>query len=309
MHKKLKVLFIDDDALFLEMAQNVMQSFAGEGWEIHTATNAGDGLSIIQEKHIELVVVDVHMPVVNGMQFLQLLNRKHPNVARVVLSGDATEAERATCLSLGAELVLDKGEIRKSWQNIFRTLNELARVQPEEGFRGVLRRVSLPDVLQMECLSRSSALLEISTKSLRGYIFIHEGQIIHAEAGERTGEDGFNYLMSLAGGEFNFKPFHEPSERTISSPWEFLLMEVARKRDEATGDPSSDTGFIGNVPAPASLVPMPKPDTKFFTKHTVRPDSPRVDSSHPDRARPEGLESGTEPKPEVAEMLVCSVQG
>ena len=59
------------------------------------------------------------------MQFLQLLNRKHPNVARVVLSGDATEAERATCLSLGAELVLDKGEIRKSWQNIFTTLNEL----------------------------------------------------------------------------------------------------------------------------------------------------------------------------------------
>jgi hypothetical protein len=86
-------------------------------------------------------------------------------------------------------------------------------------------------------------------------------------------------------------------------------MEAARKRDEATGDPSSDTGFIGNVPAPASLVPMPKPDTKFFTKHSVRPDSPRVDSAHPDSARPEGLESATEPKPEVAEMLVCSVQG
>ena len=294
--KKLRVLFIDDDAIFLEMAQNVMQSFAGDAWEIHTATNAGDGLAIIQEKHIELVVVDVHMPVVNGMQFLQLLNRKHPNIARVVLSGDATEAERATCLSLGAELVLDKGEIKKSWQNIFRTLNELARLQPEEGFRGVLRRVSLPDVLQMECLSRSSAVLEISTKALRGHIFIQEGQIIHAEAGDRTGEDAFNYLMSLAVGDFNVKPFHEPSDRSISSSWEFLLMEAARKRDEASGTGDSDTKVVAKqAPAPTSgttkVVPLAVPDALFVP---TLPSEPAVSS---------------ELRPEVAEMIVCSVQG
>src|ERR1043166_5466224 len=311
MQKKLKVLFIDDDAIFLEMAKNVMQSFAGDAWEIHTATNAGDGLSIIQDKHIELVVVDVHMPVVNGMQFLQLLNRKHPNVARVVLSGDASEAERATCLSLGAELVLDKGEIRKSWQNIFTTLNELGRVPVEEGFQGVLRRVSLPDVLQMECLSRSSALLEISTKALRGHIFIHEGQIIHAEAGGRTGEDAFNYLMSLAGGEFNLRPFHEPSERTISSSWEFLLMEAARRRDEAGEAPpgtplpeaqasvaappptpgvEAKASVAPAAPAPSKVVPFPVPDARSF-------------------AREETNQVAGDLRPETTEMIVCSVQG
>src|SRR5258706_12788880 len=162
--KRLKILFLDDETDFLEMAQSVMQSFAGESWEIYTATNAGAALATIQEKQIDLVVVDVHMPVVDGMQFLTLLNRKHPNVIKVVLSGGAAERERATCLSLGAELVLDKAQTRTSWQGVFNTLNELARLQPEDGFRGVLRRVSLQDVLQMECLSRSSAVLEISTK-------------------------------------------------------------------------------------------------------------------------------------------------
>ena len=66
------------------------------------------------------------------------------------------------------------------------TLNELARHQPEEGFRGVLRRVSLPDVLQMECLSRSSTILEIATKELRGHIFIEQGQIVLAPAQVRS---------------------------------------------------------------------------------------------------------------------------
>jgi len=287
--KKLKVLFLDDETDFLEMAQNVMQSFAGDSWEIYTARNAGEALATIPDKQIDLVVVDVHMPVVDGMQFLTLLNRKHPNLIKVVLSGGAAERERATCLSLGAELVLDKGETRSSWQNVYTTLNELARHQPEEGFRGVLRRVSLPDVLQMECLSRSSAILEISTKELRGHIVIKEGQIVHAEAAERTGEEAFNFLMSLAGGEFNLKAFREPPQRTIDSPWEFLLMESARKRDEAgQAIPPTDTEIMS---AAANEAALPSIDTKFFSKP------------------PEVIQAGGDSKPEIAEMVVCSVQG
>ena len=287
--KKLKVLFLDDETDFLEMAQNVMQSFAGDSWEIYTARNAGEALATIQDKQIDLVVVDVHMPVVDGMQFLTLLNRKHPNLIKVVLSGGAAERERATCLSLGAELVLDKGETRSSWQNVYSTLNELARHQPEEGFRGVLRRVSLPDVLQMECLSRSSAVLEISTKELRGYIFIKEGQIVHAEAADRSGEEAFNFLMSLAGGEFNLKPFREPPQRTIESTWEFLLMESARKRDEAGQViPPTETEIQS---AAAKQAEFPPVDTKFFSK------------------APEVIQPNADAKPEIAEIVVCSVQG
>jgi len=289
--KKLKVLFLDDETDFLEMAQNVMQSFAGDSWEIFTARNAGEALAIIPDKQIDLVVVDVHMPVVDGMQFLTLLNRKHPNLIKVCLSGGAAERERATCLSLGAELVLDKGETRASWQNVYSTLNELARHQPEEGFRGVLRRVSLPDVLQMECLSRSSAVLEISTKELCGHIFIKEGQIVHAEAAERTGEEAFNFLMSLAGGEFNLKPFREPPQRTIDSTWEFLLMESARKRDEAgQAIQPTDTEIMA---AAAREAAVPAVDTRFFSK------PPEVVPPQP----------AGEARPDIAELLVCSVQG
>src|SRR5215210_6339461 len=104
--KQKRILFLDDEPPFLELLQAAMQSFAGDSWEIHTATNAGEALAIIQEKHIDLVVVDVEMPVVDGLQFLTLLNRKHPNLSKVVLSGGASEAQRATCMSLGAELVL-----------------------------------------------------------------------------------------------------------------------------------------------------------------------------------------------------------
>ena len=105
----------------------------------------------------------------------------------------------------------------------------------------MLRRVGLQDVLQMECLARSSSVLEISTSRAQGSVFIQDGQIVHAQAGELSGEEAFNHLLALAGGNFNLKPFSEPPARTINSSWEFLLMEAARVRDEAketSGNPA-----------------------------------------------------------------------
>ena len=195
MSAEKRVLFVDDSAQFLDLTQQLMSRIAGNRWEIHTAQNCGQAMNIITEKQIELVVVDVHMPVVDGMQFLSLLNRKHPNVVKAVLTADTSDMHRTVCMSRGAELFLAKPQSEAEWQKIFTSLDAIGRFQPQEGFRGVLRRVGLQDVLQMECLSRNSALLEITTKELRGHIYILEGQIIHAEAGDRSGPEAFNFLM------------------------------------------------------------------------------------------------------------------
>jgi CheY-like chemotaxis protein len=321
-----KVLFVDDSPQFLELTVEIMSRQAGSSWEIFTAQNVGQAMNLIAEKHIDLVVLDVHMPVVDGMQFLSLLNRKHPNVLKAVLTADSSEMHRTICMSRGAELFLGKPQADSEWRSIFDSLNSIGRFQPQEGFRGVLRRVGLQDVLQMECLSRNSALLEISTKELRGYIYIYEGQIIHAEAGDRSGPEAFNFLMGLTGGEFAQKPFSNPERRTITDSWEFLLMEAARKRDEAAGGeeteperPQStevpqhavrngngaptaprwgDTPLnqIGSVrsqlqPPRKQAVPRPpEPQTNFFTRMPV----PNAVDAH---------------RPEVAEFIIFSSQG
>jgi len=231
------VLFVDDDVGFLEVVQNLMSKLSEGAWDILVAPDAAHGLGLIHEHKLDLLVIDVRMPVMDGLQFLALLHRNYPNLLKVTLTGNATESYRAACLSNGAELYLEKPTSPDGWNGLYTTLKELVRLQPEEGFRGVLRRVGLQDVLQMECLARSSSVLEISTNQARGSVFVQDGQIVHAQVGELTGEEAFNHLMALAGGNFNLKPFTEPPARTISGSWEFLLMEAARQRDEAN-DPS-----------------------------------------------------------------------
>src|SRR5260370_20951360 len=118
--------------------------------------------------------------------------------AKGVLRGDASEPYWSALLNGGAELFLEKPRAQGGWQSVYATLNELTRMQPEEGFRGVLRRVGLQDVLQMECLGRNSSMLEIVTGEVHGKIFIEHSQIIHAAAGPHKGEELLNYLPTLA---------------------------------------------------------------------------------------------------------------
>lgn len=103
-----------------------------------------------------------------------------------------------------------------------------------EGFHGVLRKVNLQDLIQMECLNQRSTILEITTSKLSGRIYMERGEILHATAGKYSGEKAFIKLFSLRGGEFNLRPFETPGERTIQCHWIHLLLEAARQRDEDT---------------------------------------------------------------------------
>jgi CheY-like chemotaxis protein len=293
--KHKQVLFVDDDLMFLEMIRNLMTLYAGDNWKIHTAPDVGAALAILQEHAIDLLVVDMQMPVVDGLQFLKLLQRKYPNLLKVALTGFATEEYRAACLSNGAELFLEKPRVEGGWQSLYATLNEFVKFQPEEGFHGVLRRVGLQDVLQMECLARSSVVLEITTSVLQGDVFIQGGQIIHAQAGERVGEDAFNYLMALTGGEFKLKPFVEPPTRTIEGSWEFLLMEAARQRDEGTQPFQKPPGEPEAAPAAALSPPVP------VAQASPRPVAPAT------AAAPAPPEDSL--RPQIDEVLICSPQG
>jgi len=311
-----KVLFVDDNLQFLEMIERLMGNWSQGEWQIFLAQNAGKALIILQEQAIDLAVIDVQMPVVDGIQFLALLNRKYPAVQKVTLSAYADDASRAACLSHGAELFLEKPRDPADLEIIFATLLELARHKPTiNGFRGVLRQVSLQDVIQMECLNRNSSILQVNAGQWQGEIFIKEGAIIHAHAADRNGEAGLNKILALKGGEFNLRPFVEPPQQTIDGSWEFLLMEAAQARDEA--------GEIEEAPpseADLPLMPRPAPPVRPPPSAYVPPASafatPPVRSVQPAPsveavpAVPERIAAplGNHPA-RIDEIIVCSAKG
>lgn len=306
------VLFVDDEPGFLNVLRDILSHWAGETWEILTAVDVAGALAILQSRPVDLVVLDVQMPVVDGLQFIGLLRRAYPHLPRVVLSGKATEAERAACLEAGVQLFLEKPVTEAGWRNLYTTLNELLRLPPAEGFRGVLRAMSLQDILQMECLGQNSSVLEVISPSCTGRVFIDAGQLVHAEAGEKRGLEALAWLLGLKGGEFSLHPFVEPPERTLTERWEFVLMEAARRRDEADrmGHDSRPADESPQAQKPVALAPqaLGLEPTPVAAPATPTEGLGAVESGRRPAAEGPSPTSG-QGRPTVEEVLLVSPQG
>jgi CheY-like chemotaxis protein len=257
--KKFQVLFVDDSMAFLESFTEMCSTSSNQTWEIHTAVSADRALAILQQQPIELVVLDIGMPMVDGIQLLGIIGRRYSGLKIAVMTGKATETNRAACLSGGAELFIEKPVTPEGIKMVFNILNDLVSWTHHEGFSGTLRQVHLQEVIQMECIGRHSSILEVRNQQMLGQIYIEAGVVTHAAVGTLTGERAFNRLLSLAGGEFQLKPFKAPPQRTVQTSWETLLMEAARCFDEETSVISKKSGEAPVKPAAPNPAPEAQP--------------------------------------------------
>ena len=255
-----QILFVDDERVFLEMVSELFGHWSKKTWQIHCAMSADQALEILKANKIDLVVVDVNMPVLDGVQLIRIINRRFPDVKKAVMTGLATEEKRAACLANGAELFIEKPRSADGLKSVFAMLGELIAWTPREGFHGMLRRVGLPDVIQMECLGRNSSILEVHNQQVRGRIYIEDGKIVHAVVGDETGEGAFQKLLALSSGEFHLQPFEPPPKHTLEGQWEFLLMEAARVRDEIASQAPVGEPEETSETCPPPEFPRPRPN-------------------------------------------------
>lgn len=85
------ILFVDDDAAFLQLTGELMQQSSGGGWQVIMADNPAKALGALKEHNFDMIVVDERMPVMSGLQFVRLARGRFPNVPIVVLTGHADQ--------------------------------------------------------------------------------------------------------------------------------------------------------------------------------------------------------------------------
>src|SRR5438105_13475587 len=82
--KHKQFLFVDDDHGFLADIKDIFGEMSRGSWKIFTADNHAQALAILQKNRIDVVVLDVDMPVMDGLQFLRLLGRTDPGLQVVM---------------------------------------------------------------------------------------------------------------------------------------------------------------------------------------------------------------------------------
>ena len=96
---KVNLLLVDDEERFLSTTKTLLEK---RGLEVFTATNGNDALKSMEEKHIDVVILDVKMPGIDGVQVLAKIKQRYPLVEVIMLTGHASVDSAVDGLKLGA---------------------------------------------------------------------------------------------------------------------------------------------------------------------------------------------------------------
>jgi len=105
-----RVLLVDDDRAFLDSLRPLIEQQPA----LTVAGTAGNGLDAIEladELDPDAVVIDLHMPVVDGVTAVARLRKDHPNLCLIALTGDPAPELHGAVTEAGADAVLMKGDL------------------------------------------------------------------------------------------------------------------------------------------------------------------------------------------------------
>jgi len=100
-----RVLIVDDEPLLGEELQDALEL---EGFDADYASSASDGLSLRAEQKFDLIITDLKMPGISGLEFLACLADRGETAPIVVMSGHGAEVNRTRAMELGAKACFSK---------------------------------------------------------------------------------------------------------------------------------------------------------------------------------------------------------
>ncbi|ADK83435.1 response regulator receiver protein [Desulfarculus baarsii DSM 2075] len=93
------ILIVDDEPDFVDM---LAMRLGDEGNKVRTALDGKSGLALLDEWDADVVILDIKMPGMDGMQVLKEIKQKHPIVEVILLTGHGTIDTAVEGLKSGA---------------------------------------------------------------------------------------------------------------------------------------------------------------------------------------------------------------
>src|SRR4051812_30823044 len=171
-----KILLVDDDQDLLDLYKEILTQLSTKP-EIFTSTTGARAMAMLEADPFTLLICDLNMPKMDGLQVLSIVRRKYPDLRTVVLTSVMDEQFRSRVYSLGVDLFWQKPGSGAEIKQFLECLESLLGRETQTGFRGVQSK-SLVDIIQLECISQNSTTLKITNGPLMGRIWIENGNVI-----------------------------------------------------------------------------------------------------------------------------------
>jgi CheY-like chemotaxis protein len=104
------IMLVDDEEFILEILKTILQR---EGYEVITSTSAKEALTTLEKNSVDVIISDIMMPEMDGMELLANVKARFPKVRVLIITGHSGKYEKESVLDSGAD-----GFISKPFKNI-----------------------------------------------------------------------------------------------------------------------------------------------------------------------------------------------
>jgi predicted regulator of Ras-like GTPase activity (Roadblock/LC7/MglB family)/CheY-like chemotaxis protein len=224
--KKKRVLIVDDEE---DMIWSLQKNLPNESLQISisTASSGLEALSILETTDIDLIITDIRMPGMSGLDLLVAVRKKYPEIGVIVMTAFPSTESKSEVIGKGGLRFIEKPFDIKEMRDFIRKALKM-----DSHFEGRMMGIQLVDIVQVNNLSKATNALRVNADGREGIIYFLDGDIVHAIYDDLVGENAFYKLMSFQGGKIDtFYPDKFP-ESTISRPVDSLLLKSTLLSDE-----------------------------------------------------------------------------
>ncbi|EYF03477.1 sigma-54-dependent transcriptional regulator [Chondromyces apiculatus] len=159
--EKKQILVVDDEA---NLRRVLAAQLSRDGYEVHTAEDGEAGLAFLKEHHIDLVLTDLRMPKVDGMDLLRASLRDDPSRPVVMITAYGTVDNAVEALKTGAFDYItkpaDQDEVRMVVKKALRT-RDLERADATRDTRDLSTLATRPELTRFGIIGESQAIQDL----------------------------------------------------------------------------------------------------------------------------------------------------
>lgn len=176
-----RILIIDDEPMIVE---SVGYNLKKEGYEVVSAGNGEDGLKLAESKEIDLILLDLMLPGLNGLEICRSI-RRDSNIPIIMLTAKEAEIDRVLGFELGADDYVTKPfsmrELMARVRSVLKRANPGTTVSPEQS-KSVKTGELIIDLLGHEVTVKGQ-IINLAGKEydLLRILANHPGQVLSRE--------------------------------------------------------------------------------------------------------------------------------
>lgn len=232
------ILIAEDDRIFLARLIRELKKHRGR-FNVEGVHNGQQAIDILEKRPASVVVTDIQMPQVDGLQLLAHVNNRHPAIPCFAMTAYQSPGLRQQLQQDALRFFAKPFDPQSLGAAIVETIDQDAP-------SGVLRGISVVSFLIMIERERKSCLFEVHIDNgPKGLFFFNEGVLFDAVCGNRRGTEAALELISRHPAQFRFRQLpDEKVPKRIGARLETLIEEaIARVNDKAIGEALDTVDF------------------------------------------------------------------